>query len=213
MELNTLTIVFARRFAAYKRPDLLLRDLEQIKQIAQEVGPIQILYAGKAHPHDTQGKETIRQIFQVKNQLPPEIRVVYLANYDIGLGKLMTSGVDLWLNTPHPPLEASGTSGMKAALNGTPSLSILDGWWVEGHLEGITGWAIGEMEPNPKPDEDRSARDAAALYEKLEQVVLPAYYKDRQEFIDIMRQAIALNGSHFNTQRMVQQYVLNAYFR
>ncbi len=213
MKEEVLTLGFARRATGYKRAGLLLHDLVRLKQIAKQAGALQVIYAGKAHPHDHPGKETIKRIFDAAAQLRREIPVVYLADYGMKLGRLMTSGVDVWLNTPQPPLEASGTSGMKAAVNGVPSLSILDGWWVEGHLEGITGWAIGEMEPHPKPDEDRSARDAASLYDKLEKVVLPTYYKNRQEFIDVMRQAIALNGSHFNTQRMIQQYVLNAYFR
>lgn len=210
---DVLTLGFARRATGYKRADLLLSDLGQLKRIAAQVGALQVIYAGKAHPHDHPGKEMIQRIFAAAGQLKPEVPVVYLADYGMELGRLMTAGVDVWLNTPQPPLEASGTSGMKAAVNGVPSLSILDGWWVEGHLEGITGWAIGQMEPNPKPEEDRTARDASSLYDKLEKVVLPTYYQKRQEFIDIMRQAIALNGSHFNTQRMMQQYVLNAYFR
>ena len=130
-------------------------------------------------------------------------------NYDLGLGKLITSGVDIWLNTPIPPLEASGTSGMKAALNGIPSLSILDGWWIEGCIEGITGWAIGDLQrANNVNDND----DAEFLYNKLEKIIIPMFYDNRKQFTNIMRQAIALNGSFFNTQRMMQQYVLKAYF-
>ena len=128
------------------------------------------------------------------------------------LAKLLTAGVDVWLNTPKPPLEASGTSGMKAALNGVPSLSVLDGWWIEGHIEGVTGWAVGEP-AQPQEDGNRDARDAASLYEKLDGVVLPLFYRDRDRFIDVMRSAIALNGSFFNTQRMLQQYVVDAYLQ
>jgi starch phosphorylase len=124
----------------------------------------------------------------------------------------LTAGVDVWLNTPQPPLEASGTSGMKAALNGVPSLSILDGWWIEGCIESVTGWAISDL-PNPaNVSEDQSPRDAALLYDKLEQVVVPLFYR-RDPFIDVMRHAIALNGSFFNTQRMVLQYVMKAYLQ
>jgi len=141
----------------------------------------------------------------------PEIRIAYLQNYDIELGKLITSGVDIWLNTPQPPLEASGTSGMKAALNGIPSLSILDGWWIEGCIEGITGWAIGEYRQDKQIQRDNRA-DAAALYDKLEQVIIPMFYKNLDQFRNIMLHCIALNGSFFNTQRMMQQYVLKAYF-
>ena len=127
------------------------------------------------------------------------------------LGALITSGVDLWLNTPEPPMEASGTSGMKAALNGIPNLSVLDGWWIEGHIEGLTGWSIGEPILGKGEDRDHS-RDAPSLYDKLEQVVVPLFYQNRARFMDIMAYSIAINGSFFNTQRMVQEYVLNAYF-
>ncbi|HUU43855.1 MAG TPA: glycogen/starch/alpha-glucan phosphorylase, partial [Planctomycetota bacterium] len=146
-----------------------------------------------------------------KNDLADDVRIAYLTNYDIELGKLMTAGVDLWLNTPKPPLEASGTSGMKAALNGVPSLSVLDGWWLEGCIEGITGWGIGSGRTATDVADD--ARDAASMYDKLETVILPTYAYDRDRWIAVMRHAIALNGSFFNTQRMMQQYVLKAYFR
>ena len=211
MDLDVLTIGFARRAATYKRADLIFHDIDRLKRIAAEVGPIQLIYAGKAHPHDKGGKELVQRIFKAKEALAGSVRVVYLPNYDWELGKVMTSGVDVWLNTPRPPLEASGTSGMKAALNGVPSLSILDGWWIEGCIEGVTGWAIGEPDRDAD-DTDALAHDADALYDKLENVVIPTYYKDRRKFIDIMRHAIALNGSFFNTQRMMQQYVLRAYF-
>jgi starch phosphorylase len=125
----------------------------------------------------------------------------------------MTAGVDVWLNTPQPPLEASGTSGMKAALNGVPSLSILDGWWIEGCIEGVTGWAIGELPSTVNVGQDQSSRDAASLYDKLERVIVPMFYRDHERFIDVMKHAIALNGSFFNTQRMVLQYVARAYLR
>ncbi len=137
------------------------------------------------------------------------VEVVYLADYGWELGQLIASGVDVWLNTPKPPMEASGTSGMKAALNGVPSLSILDGWWIEGCIEGTTGWAIDSTPPSA---EDRTPHDAVSLYDKLENVVIPLFYQDRQDWVDIMRHAIALNGSFFNTQRMLLQYVLKAYF-
>lgn len=214
MEERAFTIGFARRAAAYKRADLLFSDLERLKRLAAKFGSLQILYAGKAHPQDEAGKQTIQRIFKAKASVAPQIRVVYLANYDLELAKLMVAGVDLWLNTPQPPLEASGTSGMKAAVNGVPSLSILDGWWIEGHLEGVTGWAFGgNGNGNGKhSDEQQTARDAASLYDKLEGHVMPMFYNSRERFIDVMRQAIALNGSFFNTQRMIRQYVVNAYF-
>jgi starch phosphorylase len=212
MDVDVLTIGFARRAATYKRGDLLFTDIERLKAISSKAGLIQVIYAGKAHPRDQGGKELIKKIFQTKESLKKNIKIAYLENYDMELGKMMTSGVDLWLNTPQPPLEASGTSGMKAALNGVPSLSILDGWWIEGHIEGITGWSIGENEQGMGENRDRT-KDALSLYNKLEQVILPLFYHDRDRFIDVMLHSIALNGSFFNTHRMIQQYVLNAYFR
>ena len=213
MDTNVLTLGFARRAAAYKRADLLFHDIERLKAIATKAGKFQVVYAGKAHPHDDEGKELIKRIFQAKEALKDHVKIVYLANYDLEIGKLLTAGVDIWLNTPQPPLEASGTSGMKAALNGVPSFSVLDGWWIEGCIEGVTGWAIGERCDPANTGDDRSACDAASLYEKLDQVVIPLFYRDRNRFIDIMRHAIALNGSFFNTHRMVLQYVVKAFFR
>lgn len=212
MDCDVFTIGFARRATAYKRPDLLLRDIERLKQIARRAGPFQVIYAGKAHPRDQPGKDLIRHVFEVKLALGNEIKIAYLANYDFRLGQLMTSGCDLWLNTPQPPLEASGTSGMKAALNGVPSLSVPDGWWLEGCIEGLTGWAIGADAREPEKREN-GAKDAASLYAKIEQTVIPTFYADRQRYVEIMQHAIALNGSFFNTQRMLQEYVLKAYFR
>ena len=147
----------------------------------------------------------------MRNLLRPGIRIAYLENYDLELAGMITSGVDIWVNTPQPPLEASGTSGMKAALNGVPSLSILDGWWIEGCIENVTGWSIGEDSRKAVTDADQSL-DASSLYEKLEKVIVPLFYKERDQFIDVMRHSIALNGSFFNTQRMLLQYVLKAYF-
>lgn len=211
MDIDVLTIGFARRATGYKRPDLLLAEPERLREITRRSGAIQVIYAGKAHPQDQRGKEIIQYIVRLANSLRPEIRVAYLANYDMQLARAMTAGVDVWLNTPQPPMEASGTSGMKAALNGVPSLSILDGWWIEGCIEGVTGWAIGS--DCRQSDTGRGAqKDAECLYQKLELAVLPAYYQDRRRFVEIMRHAIALNGSFFNTQRMVQQYVLKAYY-
>jgi|SRR3990172_5347871 len=207
MDADDLTIGFARRAATYKRGDLLFQDIERLKKISSKAGSIQIIYAGKAHPRDQGGKEIIKRIFQVKESLKKNIKIAYLENYDIELAKMITSGVDLWLNTPQPPLEASGTSGMKAALNGVPSLSILDGWWIEGCIEGVTGWAIGGHEGvGDRP------KDASSLYDRLERSIMPMFYHDRDSFINVMLHAIALNGSFFNTHRMMEQYVLNAYF-
>ncbi len=210
MNVETLTLGFARRAATYKRADLLFTDLDRLRRIAGGTGPFQIVFAGKAHPQDQAGKEVIHSIFGGIAALRNEVKIAYLENYDLNLGKLLTAGVDVWLNTPQPPLEASGTSGMKAALNGVPSLSILDGWWIEGCIEGITGWAISDK--NGMKEGDERARDAVSLYDKLEKSVLPLYLQNRSGFIDVMRHAIALNGSFFNTHRMLQQYVIKAYF-
>ena len=198
---------FARRATAYKRADMLFSDLERLKQIAREVGPLQLIYGGKAHPRDEGGKAIIRRIFEAAAALGEDVRVVYLENYDMDLGKLFCAGVDTWLNTPLKPQEASGTSGMKAALNGVPSFSVLDGWWVEGHIEGVTGWSIGER---TEGDNDAYA-EVGSLYDKLGQVILPLYYHAPDKFADVMRSAIAFNGSFFNTQRMIFQYMRNAY--
>ena len=209
---DILTIGFARRFAAYKRTGLIFQDLDRLKKIVREAGPIQIVFAGKAHPHDRDGKDLIAHIHEMRDALQGVIAVSYLTNYDMEVAKMLCAGVDVWLNTPLPPMEASGTSGMKAAMNGVPSLSVLDGWWIEGHLEGVTGWSIGDrveacLEPQPGMD----TCHAAELYRKLEEKVLPCFYKDRERFIEIMRHAIALNGAFFNTQRMVAQYLHDAY--
>ena len=211
MDVDVLTIGFARRAATYKRADLLFSDIERLKNIASKVGSFQIVYGGKAHPQDQGGKDLIKRIFEVQKSLGAEIKVGYLENYELELGKIITSGVDVWLNTPQPPLEASGTSGMKAALNGVPSLSVLDGWWIEGCIEGMTGWSIGPNERGTGAVGDHS-KDAISLYDRLEQTVLPLFYRDRNGFIDVMRHAIALNGSFFNTHRMILQYVEKAYF-
>jgi len=211
---EVFTIGFARRATGYKRADLILADLDRLREIAKNSGHFQIIYAGKAHPNDTGGKDIIRRIFHAKKALRKAVPVVFLDDYNLELGGRITSGVDVWLNTPQFPLEASGTSGMKAALNGVPSLSILDGWWVEGHIEGVTGWCIGESRRTAAGNTpaDNTA-EAESLYNKLESVILPLYYNDRAKFLQVMQHAIAINGSFFNTQRMVQQYITDAYLR
>ena len=210
MDEDVLTLGFARRLATYKRADLLFTDIERLRRIAREAGPIQLIFAGKAHPRDGLGKDLIRRIFQAGEALKPDIKVAYLANYDTWLARRLTGGVDVWLNTPQPPNEASGTSGMKAALNGVPSFSILDGWWLEGHIENFTGWSIGAPVTHG-PEVYNCSGDADCLYGKLESVIVPRYYHDRHAFMRAMYGAIAINGAFFNTQRMVQQYVVKAY--
>jgi starch phosphorylase len=212
LDVDVLTLGFARRAATYKRADLLFRDPDRLRRMALKAGRLQIIYAGKAHPRDQEGKQLIQRIFQARDALKNDIRICYLPNYDMDLARRLVAGVDVWLNTPEPPMEASGTSGMKAALNGVPSLSVLDGWWIEGCIEGVTGWALGDRCDATTNPGDRAACDAASLYEKLENIVVPSFYGNRERFLDVMRHAIALNGSFFNTQRMVLQYVLNAYF-
>lgn len=207
MDYETLTIGFARRATAYKRASLVLYDADKLVNISENVGKMQLVFSGKAHPKDWSGKELIKKIISVSGQLKDHIKIVYLENYDMELAKTLVSGVDIWLNTPHKPKEASGTSGMKAAHNGVPSLSILDGWWIEGCIEGLTGWSIGSVHDTESVDQD----NANSLYEKLEKVIVPTFYSNRQSWIDIMRHCIAINASFFNTHRMVQQYVLNAY--
>jgi starch phosphorylase len=203
----TLTIGFARRATQYKQAYLLFSDLNRLRRIAQEAGPLQIIYGGKAHPKDEGGKDLIRSIFRAASDLKDTIPVVYLEEYDMTLGKLMCAGVDLWLNTPQKPHEASGTSGMKAALNGVPSLSILDGWWVEGYVEGVTGWSIGES----WEEESNQESESTSLYDKLEYVILPMFYGRPAAYAKVMQSAITLNGSFFNAQRMMTQYMMNAY--
>jgi starch phosphorylase len=210
---DVLTLGFARRATAYKRATLVFSDIERLAKIARESGPVQLVFAGKAHPRDADGKKIIRRVFSARESLRGDVNVVYLPSYDVALGRLLCSGCDVWLNTPVPPLEASGTSGMKAALNGVPSLSVLDGWWIEGCVEGITGWAIGSdgAPPHHRHDTPSDGRVAECLYEKLERAVLPCFYRDLGRFQETMRNAIALNASFFNTQRMVLQYLYDAY--
>ncbi len=207
---EVFTIGFARRATGYKRADLLFADVERLEAIARDSGRLQVVFAGKAHPRDWSGKEAIKRIFAARRRLAREIPVIYVENYDLSIAKRLVAGVDVWLNTPEPPLEASGTSGMKAAVNAVPSLSILDGWWIEGHVEGVTGWAIGEARANS--DDGSWGKDAASLYDKLGGVILPLFYGERNSFANVMIRSIAFNGSFFNTQRMIQQYVVKAYF-
>jgi starch phosphorylase len=207
-----LTLGYARRATAYKRPTLIFRDLERLQRLAERRGPIQLAFAGKAHPEDQEGQDLIRHIVERSGGQHEDLEVAFLPGYDMELSRLMVAGVDVWLNTPLPPLEASGTSGMKAAMNGVPSLSILDGWWVEGCVEGVTGWAIGEDGDWQRADPDElDDLHADELYSKLEHTVLPCFYERPQEMRERMRGAIALNGSFFNTHRMVLQYLFEAY--
>jgi starch phosphorylase len=196
---------FSRRMTAYKRPDLLFTDLHRLRALARK-HPFQIVLAGKAHPRDEGGKQLIRRLHECARALHEDVTIAYAPDYDMALALDLVSGADVWLNTPLKPLEASGTSGMKAALNGVPSLSILDGWWIEGCIEGVTGWAIGS----------EGGDDAQSLYDKLEHVVLPLYYSEGAragQWVRVMKGAIAKNGSYFNSHRMMRRYSTEAYLR
>lgn len=213
---EALTIGFARRFATYKRANLFLAQPERLlKLLADRQRPIQFVFAGKAHPKDHPGKEMIREIIHFAKQHGLERQIVFVPNYDINMSRLMVAGCDVWLNNPRRPREASGTSGMKAAMNGVPSLSTLDGWWAEADYLG-TGWPIGRGEEYTDihlQDE----LDANALYQVLEEDILPLYYQRDAEglprgWLAKMKAAIRINTPLFNTQRMVQQYAQEVYF-
>jgi glycogen phosphorylase len=200
------TLGFARRMTGYKRPLLLFSDIERLRRTAAR-HPFQIVLAGKAHPRDFEGKEAIRRLHEMIGQLSGTIVCVYLPDYNLDVAKTLIAGCDVWLNTPQPPMEASGTSGMKAALNGVPNLSTLDGWWAEGHIEGVTGWSIGTDEIGTHED------DADELYEKLSSTVLPLFYDDPARWRLMMKQAIGHIAYYFNSQRMMRRYASEAYLR
>lgn len=208
---DILTIGFARRATAYKRADLLFRDISRLERIGE--GKIQLVYAGKAHPHDEAGKKLIQNIFRYKELLKDKIKIVYLKNYNMETALKIVSGVDIWMNTPLRPLEASGTSGMKATHNGVMNFSVLDGWWIEGHIEGFTGWSIGPAPHELTPGADADARDSEDLYDKLENTIIPIYYHDRHTWIRMMQNAIGKNAYYFNSHRMMRRYVTEAYIR
>lgn len=206
-----LTIGFARRATAYKRPHLLFSNFERLERIG--TGKLQIVFAGKAHPKDEAGKGLIEQIFSFKESLKDKIKMAYLKNYDMEIALRLVSGVDIWLNTPLRPREASGTSGMKAAHNGVLNFSVLDGWWIEGHIEGFTGWSIGPSPTETGLIENMDTRDADDLYSKLEYLIIPLFYNDRVAWIRMMQNAIGKNAYYFNCHRMMRRYVTDAYIR
>lgn len=209
LENDTFTIGCARRATSYKRADLIFYELNELKKIAKNAGQFQIIFGGKAHPHDFDGKEIIKRIFENVRKLVDDIKVVYLEDYEMDLAKLMTAGVDLWLNTPERGREACGTSGMKAACNGVPQMSTLDGWWIEGHIENTTGWSVG---PEPSDEvENSNEKVAFDIYEKLEDLIIPRYYSERDDWIEIMLNTISLNASYFHTDRMVEEYLEKSY--
>jgi starch phosphorylase len=198
---DVLTIAVARRAATYKRPDLILRDQERVGRLLKG-RRLQLLFAGKAHPADRGGKAMVARLVRTIRQWPDA--ALFLENYDMGLARLLTRGADVWLNTPRRPLEASGTSGMKAALNGVLHLSTLDGWWPEGCEHGVTGWAIGDASEGARA-EDLDARDHESLLQVLEGDVLPAY-ADRPRWLAMMRASIRMAATRFSAERMVREY-------
>ncbi|MEO8705395.1 MAG: alpha-glucan family phosphorylase, partial [Kofleriaceae bacterium] len=208
---DTLLIGFARRAATYKRADLILGDDKVLKKLFDK--GVQIVYSGKAHPRDMGGKALVGKLVAAARKHPKQI--VFLENYDMTLGALLTRGADIWLNNPRRPLEASGTSGMKAAMNGVPNLSILDGWWPEGCVHGVTGWKIGDPDPKDDAFDDKDAarvdkRDRELLYKVLEKEVLPAFGK-RTTWLALMRASIAMSQWPFSSDRMIQNYVTRMY--
>ncbi len=210
LDIDILTIGFARRATEYKRATLLFSDLMRLKKINKR-GKIQLIFAGKAHPKDLGGKMLIKKIYDYMTQLKDEITIVYLENYNIDIATKLTSGVDVWLNTPLPPFEASGTSGMKAAHNGVINFSVLDGWWIEGCIEGVTGWSIGPPPDEIIGDKERKTREFDDLYSKLEYIIIPTFYKMRDDWMDLMTNSIGKIAYYFNSHRMMRRYVTEAY--
>lgn len=211
MDEEILTLGFARRMTAYKRPSLIFTDMERLKSI-NRTEKLQIVFAGKAHPYDYEGKKIIQQIIQYSRELSPEIKIVFLENYNLELAKKIIAGVDVWMNTPMRPLEASGTSGMKAAHNGVINFSVLDGWWIEGCIEGITGWSIGPGSEEDGNSQEIFRKEINDFYGKLEYVIAPTYYHHREQWIQLMKNSITKIASYFHAHRMMESYITEAYF-
>jgi starch phosphorylase len=207
---NVLTLGFARRATGYKRATLLFSNLKRLEEI-DNIGKMQVIFAGKAHPNDWMGKRLIEEIHEMKDHLKDQMKIVYLENYDLEMAAKLTSGVDVWLNTPIPPFEASGTSGMKAAHNGVINFSVLDGWWVEGCIEGVTGWAIGPSSKENLEESERRRREITQLYDKLEYLIIPKYYDHRDDWIHLMKNSIGKVAYYFNSHRMMRRYASEAY--
>jgi len=210
MDPDILTLGHARRATGYKRATLLFSDLEKLRKVNAD-NRLQVVFAGKAHSRDGTGKEMIREIYEYADEVSDVMKIVYLQDYDMEVARKVTSGVDVWLNTPLPPLEASGTSGMKAAHNGVVNFSVLDGWWIEGCIEGVTGWSIGPPPNESAPVEAREKRELDDLYNKLAYVIGPTYYNRRNEWIELMKNSIGKIAYYFNSHRMMQRYGTEAY--
>jgi starch phosphorylase len=210
MDESALTLGFARRATGYKRATLIFSDLKRLREISKRF-PLQVVFAGKAHPRDQSGKQAIKEIFWYKEELKDEIDIVYLENYDMQIAAKLTSGVDVWLNTPFPPMEASGTSGMKAAHNGVINFSVLDGWWIEGCIEGVTGWAIGPSPEESASEDERRKLELEDLFNKLRYLIAPKFYEERDAWIEMMKNSIGKVAYYFNTHRMMRRYITDAY--
>jgi starch phosphorylase len=208
---SILTLGFARRFATYKRADLILYDIERLKRLLNDRWqPIQIIFAGKAHPADDPGKRILQKVYKAASNPEMGGRIAFFEDYGEQYAQYMVHGVDVWLNNPLPPMEASGTSGMKAALNGVPHLSILDGWWLEGY-DGTNGWALGG-----EAQENSDQQDAEAIYRTLEEKIIPIYYRDSEDgvphdWVRMMKNSIKTNGAKFSARRMVKEYIQEFY--
>jgi starch phosphorylase len=211
MSVDTLTLGFARRATAYKRATLIFSDLERLRRTTR-VGNLQLIFAGKAHPRDLTGKSMIQQIHEYIPQLKNEIKLVYLENYNMDMAAKLTSGVDVWLNTPLPPFEASGTSGMKAAHNGVPNFSVLDGWWIEGCIEEVTGWSIGPSPDESLREDERRRLELEDLYDKLKYLIIPMFYGKRDKWILMMKSSVGKVAHYFNSHRMMRRYITEAYY-
>ena len=210
MDIDVLTLGFARRATEYKRATMIFSNLEKLKEVKSN-GRIQLIFAGKAHPRDELGKSLIKEVYKNIERLKGEIDIVYLENYNMEMARKLTSGVDVWLNTPLPPMEASGTSGMKAAHNGVINFSVLDGWWIEGCVEGLTGWAIGPSPDQLLNEEETRKKEISDLYNKLEYVIIPKFYNERDNWVDMMKNSIGKIAYYFNTHRMMRKYATDAY--
>jgi starch phosphorylase len=210
MDDSKLTLGFARRATGYKRATLIFSDLNRLREVIKK-GSLQLIFAGKAHPRDTTGKDEIKEIFKYKEKLKDEMKIVYLENYDMQIAAKLTSGVDVWLNTPLPPMEASGTSGMKAAHNGVINFSVLDGWWIEGCIEGVTGWAIGSSPEALIEEEERRRQERDDLVNKLKYLIVPKFYEEGDAWIELMKNSIGKVAYYFNTDRMMRRYITDAY--
>ncbi|MDD3041773.1 MAG: alpha-glucan family phosphorylase [Methanosarcinaceae archaeon] len=210
LDYETLTLGFSRRMTEYKRPTFIFSDLERLRKI-NEKGKLQLIFAGKAHPKDEAGKAFIRDIYGYAEELKSDMKIVFLENYDMDLAARMVAGVDLWLNTPQRPFEASGTSGMKAAHNGVINFSVLDGWWIEGWIEGVNGWAIGPEPSESLSEEECRAYELNDLYNKLSYIIVPTYYKRKDEWFKLMNNSISMIAYYFNSHRMMRRYVTQAY--